>query len=490
MIHAERKIIFKSAVAALIGLSALAHADGSGVRGGGQVVDVDSTPALVDLVGKAVCDWQPGSQVVTEHPSFMSEVIKPLARLDWYFADDLLTEAQSLRFCFTGPLYRVLPSDPGSPVKPPNQQGVRQIGYRLNDTIYIDADLFNDPKMTEYTRAYVILHEVIHTYFPMDLQDRQLKLRSMVKAIGTIESGKITTRDQLYFQMRSNEIAFPTHTDQLDAYREPIEYLISSSETQEQQLTTLTESQVDAVVLLTQSTIVELAPSDRDYLLATSPKAVITNACVQRMVDETLDGFEALLNDTALASINPLAIALSNADQLSSPKQAILFSQNNKTIYQTIFAQIMNASLSIQSDGRAVLDQDSSELLGVETGEATPVLDLPMPTRLPSAFRAVTNMIVSWASQGKYDLITSFAGPQSPFQSMITLQPIHQAIQSFKFTYSSEQEFSDRRISLISEQLVELMKNELKNRLSTNPGGQYDQVIQILFPQNQSQNSQ
>ena len=472
--------IVKGMAVAMLGLAAAAYArEGSGVRGGGQIVDVNSTPELMDLATNAVCDWQPGSDVVAAHSSFQQHVIDPLGKLDWYFADDLLNEARTLRFCFTGPLYRVTPSDPNSPVLPPDQKDARQIGYRLNETIYIDSALFNDPKMSEYQRAYVILHEVIHSYFPMDLQDRQLKLRSMVKAISSVDSGTIATRKDLYFQMHQNEVAFPTVADALDPYRAQIEYLVERADKQEHDLTTLSASAVDAIINLPQATIANLAPWDNQFLTSYSPKEVLSQACLQRMIDETTQGFSEVLADPALQEIDPSLIALGNAQKLSPEKQAILMSGDfRKAVYDSVFASIMNAKLALQADGRTTLDANPSEALGVQSGLATPILDLPMPTVLPPDFASVANLIILYAKTGQWDLMNGFAGPGSPFADVLGLQPIHQAIAQAQFTYTIEKEFSDRRVSLLSQQLTQLMTSYFKNALTSDD---FNHVVQIVF---------
>ena len=81
-------------VTTAVGTPLPARAQSAGTRGGGQIVDVDSTPSLADLVTKSVCRYHSGAEVMAMAPDFEGRFLRATGRLNWYLAASLANEAR------------------------------------------------------------------------------------------------------------------------------------------------------------------------------------------------------------------------------------------------------------------------------------------------------------------------------------------------------------------------------------------------------------
>jgi hypothetical protein len=447
--------------------------------GGGQFTDVNETKELTDIASQAVCTWETGEEFIAQHPDFKTRIITPLQNLDWYFADDIYEEAESLRYCLTGALRKVRPADPGSPVRPPQQWDSYQAGFRLNNTICLDWDLFNDPSVSESNRSFLILHEVMHSYLPMNVFQRQLKLRSMVNAISQVVSGQVKTRAQLHYDMTQNDIQFPQTVDKLDPYRTELEFLLGTSDEQAQQITNLTE--IDTILDLPLSQILSnLASYDQTLLTNQSPRMALENALLQRLTTDDLADFKTLLLDPRFKRLHPIMLALGNLDNLSADQTAFVFSQDARgEIFQALYGPISSAKLTKLDDGRAALDAESDFALGATPGQVA-LLDLRSPTALPLDFEALAELLTHLAIAGDWDSITAIAGAGTPFLSTIQLTPLQQAVTQFQFSFPVEAKTAGERVTLIAKQIQTLFTQELQSSLSAD---QYSKLNAILFNQ-------
>lgn len=199
---------------------------GDGTRGGGETVDLSGRPELRDLVETSVCDWQTGDDILKVTP-YTHQILKNIERLDWYFAMTLESEIRSLDFCITGPLVRVQTEDDDS-LTAVVTEGASQVAIRLFDSVYIDTTIYD--RMSERSKGYLLIHEVMHSFLGHPESRRNHKLRSMVKTIEGLETGRNATRRQFQLQMSRNSIVFPLSVDQLGRDRKALEFALSSFE--------------------------------------------------------------------------------------------------------------------------------------------------------------------------------------------------------------------------------------------------------------------
>jgi hypothetical protein len=198
--------------ATLAGLSPT-QAD-SGVRGGGESkIDLNGKPELLELVNglASTCQWVNGKDY-SEKPAIKPHFEKAFTRLsslDPRFAADLKKEVHSLQFCRTGALTKDLIFLMGrfSDILSPVYKNSKLAAFRLNDEVYVDAELAD--AHSPRSQAYLLVHEAMHSYIPYRLPFRQLKLRSAVKVIDDVDLGTITSTSELHRLLDLNGVWYP-----------------------------------------------------------------------------------------------------------------------------------------------------------------------------------------------------------------------------------------------------------------------------------------
>ncbi|MBI2605516.1 MAG: hypothetical protein HYW49_05480 [Deltaproteobacteria bacterium] len=217
--------LHKSVILGVAMLSALAQAgektNGSGVRGGGQTIDIEARPRLRDLVDHTTCRWV-NSKDFIERLRGTAPVLKALGETHWYLAHAITREAKSLKLCLTGTL-KTIPVDDedGLTVVRPSKN--RQAAIRLNDLIFLDEALFKE--LPAHDRAMLLLHEVLHSFIPLETSRRNDKLRSIVNAISD-NTSKRMSEEEFALQMTMNDLMLASTTAELDPIRARLETLV------------------------------------------------------------------------------------------------------------------------------------------------------------------------------------------------------------------------------------------------------------------------
>lgn len=206
--------------------------EGGGTRGGGETVDFNGRPELRDLVEQSVCEWRGGDDVVAATPHVRT-VLRNISRLNWYFALALESEIRNLNYCITGALVRVRTEDEDG-LTAVVTEGTRQVAIRLMDEVYIDDTIFQ--RMSARSQAYLIVHEAMHSFLSWGEEQRNQKLRSIVRAVEGIEAGRISTRSSLALQMERNGVDFPADVSELDAYQRQVTFMLGDFATRTQAL--------------------------------------------------------------------------------------------------------------------------------------------------------------------------------------------------------------------------------------------------------------
>jgi hypothetical protein len=207
---------------AVLNFASFAIAGADGTRGG-ESVDVSGIPRLRDLVENTTCEWTDGRAMMNKNP-LTAEILKRLAMVDWYFAEDLKQEIRDLNYCLTGRLVKIDTRDAENLVTVYSDKTF-QAAIRLNRSVYIDRA--NMGKMPLYDQAFLLIHESIHSYMDYNDPMRNQKLRSMVKAVESVFKGNISTTKMLHLQMENNSINFPLSVDYLKNAKEAVTYVLS-----------------------------------------------------------------------------------------------------------------------------------------------------------------------------------------------------------------------------------------------------------------------
>ena len=199
----------------------------SGTRGGGHIVQIKQERYLMDMASAAVCDWKRGEELFNDYPE-LNTIFDELNKIEWYFASELKQELKGLDFCFTGSLRSVSPYDWYSPVGHNRDETIIQGGYRIDNDVYFDKKQLT--KISKYDQAMFMIHETMHSFLPMDILERNLKLRTITRVIGRIGKGKSVNTKDLYFNMYKSEVSFPRMLNKLKDYKKQLIFLNASKE--------------------------------------------------------------------------------------------------------------------------------------------------------------------------------------------------------------------------------------------------------------------
>ncbi len=432
---------------------------GGGVRGGsGHVVDVNATPYLLDLVTRAVCDWQSGEEILENSPA-LDEALARISSVDWYFANGLEKEIKALAFCMTGPLYsQPLPLQGGSAVLPP-EQNIRQAGIRVGDRAYVDSDIYMS--MNAHNRAMFIIHEVLHSYLAMNQFDRALKLRSMVKTLSNVVTGSIRSRSKLHSAMVNNGIEFPTTVGSLDAKRAQVLFLIGDE--MEQTAMIFATRQPEALIGLSERDLANLAPWDRNYVTKRG-QAYILEQAIRTAIENSFEAdLEQLLDGKEYLRLNPAAIALGSFGVLSPEQKVIvLSSESYRRLLGEGFSDVIEAELS--SGETLVMASASLASLGANAvTSAVPLLDVTPAKKLPAALQWLPVLMVSLHAEGQLTSVTENA----EFYRALGLKSQRAQLAGMSTVIAREKEIAEARLQLVSKALVKTLLDAIAEQTDT-----------------------
>lgn len=179
-------------------------ADSSGTRGGGQSIDIDGKPSLKDLVERTVCRWTTGAKVRDSLPGF-KQILAKLSEVHWHYRNVVASAASEVKVCFTdGSLSRINPKDQDGITI--GELGGDQVAIRWDDTVYIDKKIFD--RMDAKNKGFLFFHEIMHSFVPLTVKQRNIKLRSFVKATEEFLDGRLPQAEFLE-QIPADGVAWP-----------------------------------------------------------------------------------------------------------------------------------------------------------------------------------------------------------------------------------------------------------------------------------------
>lgn len=211
-------------LSATLGLScAHAEAEGGGDKGnGGNTLNKQ----LLDLVTNARCDrWVKGADFMKEN-SHIEKTLSALSKMHWPLAASIRSRIEALDFCMTGQL-RIIDLEKRCEGRAPvtmYTHGRVQAAARIDTDVYVDSTVFKSMR-TDKDRAYLLIHEAGHDFFPRCSDMRTFRLHTFVKNIEKVESGVIKSREDFIFQMEKNGIDMNFSSSGLDSLRPAIDFL-------------------------------------------------------------------------------------------------------------------------------------------------------------------------------------------------------------------------------------------------------------------------
>jgi hypothetical protein len=314
---------------------------------GGETVDVSGIPRLRDLVENTSCRWADGASIMEANP-MVNDVLKRLSYVDWYFAEELKQEIRDLDYCLTGNLVKIDTKDAESLVTTYNFRS-SQVAIRLNRQVYLNTLITTD--MPEADRAFLLIHESMHSYVLQEEWMRNQKVRSMVRAIEAVYKGEISTTRSFHLQMKNNEIKFPMTSIELRPLKEAVLFVISDYEVRRQMLLS-TKSIEEFMKSIRSINPILLAKWHQEALQRTNAEELINSAIAY----EDIEVIKMFVNDLSTMDLTLALLYTSPAAQDSAVIRDFLEAQGSLNPFlRTLLKELLNKEVSINAENRIVV---------------------------------------------------------------------------------------------------------------------------------------
>lgn len=150
-------------LAALLSLHAFAGG-GTDVGGGGESVVVEGETTLRDLLDETVCEWEEGAKFIKRIELF-PKVVESIEDTYWDLAYQVRKEVPKLKICKTNGYLKKLSVKEQDEVTLYREKS-DQVAVRIEDRIYLSMPIYN--RMSSLARAYLMLHEIFHSFLPIE----------------------------------------------------------------------------------------------------------------------------------------------------------------------------------------------------------------------------------------------------------------------------------------------------------------------------------
>ena len=469
-----------------------AHAgggSGGGVRGGGHVVEVGGKKELLDLVTTYVCKVKTAESMLAENPYF-EKILQKISYVDWYFAEDIKRALLELEFCMTQQLYRLMPKfDPvinKTVVMPDPLLKIAKNGaIRVGNKVYWDTQITKD--LSDRSRAFLLLHEVMHSYLDWSLSDeeRYLNLYSMIQVISDLEKSGISDEDPImaadfHLQMRQN-VLFPTTPENLEPYREKLNFLLWSNT--DQQVATILqiaepETLVDITIDEDKPIYGSLANWDaHTYSVRTSSMWFLESLLSTAMRRSTPEQFKDLLSVKTYKKINPLMIALSiPKKKIGSEKQSIIESSTlYAKLFDDVYSSIQNAQVR-QTENKLRIMANSNLIALSATNQK--ISELAVTSLVPFdqqknkiseltlELQGFARLIASLIKEEKWHVIESKITANNLFYNSFGLKNVKSTIMPMNTKIEREKELALRIVSECQQGLLGLFLHAIEVQIS------------------------
>ncbi|MDH4468076.1 MAG: hypothetical protein QE271_08460 [Bacteriovoracaceae bacterium] len=436
--------------------------EGNGSSGGGHVVEVGGRLELVDLVTSATCDWLSGEAMMAKNPH-ISQLLLKIEKLDWYLALELKREIAYLSWCMTGKLYSISAIDRDSFV----QQlinGVQQVAFRYGDSAYIDQ--FKFLQLTSKSQTYLVFHETLHSYLPMDLEMRKFKLMSLVSTLRKVDDGQITSREALHLSLSKNEMNFPLTANKLEPYKKSIEFLLSNLISQSKIFLQSMDPEklIDSRLIKVQNFV---APWDKAILK--SPNNVLINIIKETLLTNNLQNAKRILTEQNYQVLNPATIGLSIFDELSLEVQSLVL---NSSFMLKAFQQGMDYfnSMEVTTENHRILASQSLQSLSDFCQNESPLYLTSLLSTgacpLPNEILGVANLIITLANRGEIKLIKEQFFKNQEFISALKMSKVFEQLTFTTPAISREKELGFDILKQLQKNMVDKLNVYITERIN------------------------
>ena len=440
----------------------------SGTRGGGHIVQIKQERYLMDMASAAVCDWKRGEELFNDYPE-LNTIFDELNKIEWYFASELKQELKGLDFCFTGSLRSVSPYDWYSPVGHNRDETIIQGGYRIDNDVYFDKKQLT--KISKYDQAMFMIHETMHSFLPMDILERNLKLRTITRVIGRIGKGKSVNTKDLYFNMYKSEVSFPRMLNKLKDYKKQLIFLNASKE--ESMEMVLNSNNPESLIDFNYLDFNAISEKDYNELYFHMDNVKLRDVLTSLIINGNPSVIKKIIDEKSYANFNIILEVLNIFEFLDeSQKQAVLDSKRFSDFSSSF--DVLNSEKQVLVRKKLLtLKADSSfQLLG-EFRERN-LIDFPRIKAFPSNLKWVLQMAFIRFENG--DLKDSSF--RKELSELLELKHIKNQVLEAEVEIEREKKYVLVRLNKISNDLIKLFKKEL--RLQATSEDEYQQILNEL----------
>ncbi|MGE3974204.1 MAG: hypothetical protein AB7F59_06740 [Bdellovibrionales bacterium] len=400
----------------------------SGVRGGGETINISGYPELLELVRtkKFTCEWTNGKDFSQREniKTAYDGVFTKLVSIDPVFAEDLKGEINYLQFCLTGAL-KSYPSY--GEMLSPIYKNADQVAIRLNQEVYANNEILKE--MSSRSQVYLLIHEAMHSYLSYHTTARQLKLRTAVSIIEAVELGQIKDKLDLHTQLEKNGVQFPFSSFLEDEESEFVRFL--SLQGMDKFKLLLKRTNLTKFFMITPETLKKLGPyaKSAEPWVSAPYETLVSSICAVPGLDAKY--LNHVIEDAKIypysASQLPL-VCLSAAGTSSSMfwrAFAWLESTGGVTHHLNAFYnRVMTRGFEIRSN-RLTANKEFNRFLGsyLITQKPIPYLSLDQPDR-SLEFSSLAVLYAHYAKKKDTAEINKLFWNNSLFQQVVSIQDL------------------------------------------------------------------
>ena len=453
-------------------------------RGGGEVESIGGLHRLRDLVDPSVCENKTGVRMRAENP-IIDEILASIAKLDWYFAAGLKYDIDQLEICFTSELIRIPGEDFDSVIRQ-KPWHYRQAAIRFLEShdVYVNRHIYD--LLPQQDQAFLVIHESMHSFVPLDAPQRLESVRAAVKALANVYDGIITDSTQLHFALNRSSVDYPWVSRELVNSREAIEFALSSGQEQSQAL--LQSSNLNILFDLKDRRSRHLLYGFHQELFYRGPSEIVEK--LLRTSPNSMEILDRILNpkntDEVIESFDPLMLAFYLVDEMTAEFESHILSSQQMTKGPQFFLQMKNKDLVLENT--RVIGIHGYDTLGITdfsqsfSNGSIPALAVRpytwaekklIPTNVHGFMRFIARRLRSGTDQD-WEMVRSLLIKNSAFYDAFSVKPLLSKVTNISTPVEREKTYLTSALpelvrgfkSVLLESVTETAGTESANKLN------------------------
>ena len=393
---------FLKTLALSLMITGTAMAQGHGTNGGGQVVMTPEGLQLRDLLSKQ-CHTRTGSELIEAIPE-LKERLATFQKIDWYFGFTLEREVRRMSFCFTDAQFnplklpRILEVDGILMTQAP--QSTEFVAIRILQTkeAYVRAPLFEI--LPSRTQAMTILHETLHSFLPLEINDRDTRLRNFVYDLSALDASQSSSRKTLETSIAINRVDL--HLGSRNQKGRKFFAYALGDENQKRQMILDGSINLNEILNAPREEIYRsFLKDDQNYLHSLQGKedAELVAPYCEQQDEEVLEKLRPMSNDTFDVDLYCLSLKSTQDDLKAEPSATAIKAVNRQ--FQLIYSELINSKVEVRHERiqispavRFLSQTDQSNTIAFEALSLIPMISFADKAPVSKITRQYLNLIL------------------------------------------------------------------------------------------------